>query len=98
MGAIVIVLAAMTFVGEKVALAEIALGEGATLDEATLQQALESSPACAGFQVEKLEAAGEARILATVTGVRGQCCLDPVKTALAKVAGVEKVECTLLRK
>lgn len=95
---VVVVLAATTLFAEKVGVAEIAAREGTVLDQATLQGALAYSADCAGFTITEVTPTGKGTVLAKIEGMRGQCCLDPAKTALQRASGVERVEITLQRK
>lgn len=94
---LVAVLAATVF-AEKIGVAEIVVQQDVVLDEATLQNALASSADCAGFTVTEVKPLGEGKVLATITGMRGSCCVNPARAALAKVSGVKGVELKLFRK
>lgn len=102
LGAIVLAAVAVVVIprlfAEKIGVAEIAVRENVSLNEATLQKALADSTDCAGFKVTEIRQLGEGKVLARIGGMRGGCCLNPVRAALAKVAGVEKVQVRLLPK
>lgn len=92
------VLVVANVLGGRVGVAEIVVQKDVVLDEATLQEALAHSADCAGFKITEVRPAGEGKVLARITGMRGACCLSPAKAALAKVPGVQQVEVALLRK
>lgn len=94
---VAIALLTTTLRAEKVGLAEVTVQEGAVVDRAILQQALAHSADCAGFTVTGLTPIGKGKVLARIAGMRGQCCLDPAKTALKRVTGVEAVSIELQR-
>ncbi|MDA2924513.1 hypothetical protein MYX84_04220 [Acidobacteria bacterium AH-259-O06] len=95
---VMVALVATTVFTEKLGVSEILVQKGVVLDRATLQEALANAADCAGFEITEVKALGEGRMRAIITGMRGECCLNPAKTALAKVSGLEKVEVMLSRK
>jgi hypothetical protein len=90
--------AASIVFAEKVGVAEIVVQKDVVLDEATLQAALANSADCAGFTITEVKPLGEGKLLASITGMHGACCIGPAKSALARVSGVEGVEVRLFRK
>ena len=96
-GVLLLALVADMVFAEKVGLAEIVVQQEVVLDEATLQTALANSASCSGFRITEVKPVGDGKVLAKIAGMRGGCCINPAKTALGQVRGVERVEIELLR-